>query len=239
MSQQLQKIFPDVDSTIQKTSETFKERSEDIDELIKKIGKTDESKSDEQLTFEFEFFTGGVNQKFNSFVKTYGLTNENMQFVDLLQSDYCKEVLQSNDLKIHIETGNIYYQDTGTNESIFEFMKNQQDTSKGFINTDLKFDGSYKSYFQWISNEFDAQQKTKYDIFSLKNTKYLAYRFNDFQNSIGKPLIRIRHSLVTDNYLAAEEIQNQNWQYFIERVTGVCKSKEIGSSTQPDEEFLR
>ena len=59
-----------------------------------------------------------------------------MQFVDLLQSDYCKEVLQSNDLKIHIETGNIYYQDTGTNESIFEFMKNQQDTSKGFINTD-------------------------------------------------------------------------------------------------------
>ena len=70
-----------------------------------------------------------------------------MQFVDFLQSDYCKEILQSNDLKIHIETGNIYYQDTDTNESIFEFMKNQQDTSKGFVNTDLKFGGSYKSYF--------------------------------------------------------------------------------------------
>ena len=51
-----------------------------------------------------------------------------MQFVDFLQSDYCKEVLQSNDLKIHIETGNIYYEDTDTNESIFEFVKNQQDT---------------------------------------------------------------------------------------------------------------
>ena len=46
-----------------------------------------------------------------------------MQFVDFLQSDYCKEILQSNDLKIHIETGNIYYQDTETNKSIFEFMK--------------------------------------------------------------------------------------------------------------------
>ena len=161
-----------------------------------------------------------------------------MQFVEFLQSDYCKEILQSNDVKIHIETGNIYYQDTDTNKSIFEFMKNQQDTSKGFINTDLKFGRSYKSYFPWILNEFDAQQKTKYDIFSLKNTKYLAYRFNDFQNSFGKPLIRIRHSLVTDNYPAAEEIQNQNWQYFIERVIEVCKSKEIGSSIQPDEEFL-
>ena len=70
-----------------------------------------------------------------------------MLFVDFLQTDYCKEILQSNDLKIHIETGNIYYQDTDTNESIFEFMKNQQDTSKGLINTYLKFDGSYTSYF--------------------------------------------------------------------------------------------
>ena len=117
-------------------------------------------------------------------------------------------------------------------------MKNQQDTSKGFINTDLKFDASYKSYFQWILNEFDAQQRTRYDLFSLKNTKYLAHHFNDFQNSIGKPLIRIRHSLVSDNYLAAEEIQNQNWQYFIECVIEVCKSREIGSTIQPAEEFL-
>ena len=131
-----------------------------------------------------------------------------MLFVDFLQTDYCKEILQSNDLKIHIETGNIYYQE---------------------------FDGSYKSYFQWILNEFDAQQKTKYDIFSLKNTKYLIYCFNDFQNSIGKPLIKIRHTLVTDNYLAAEEIQHQDWKYFIERVIEVCKSKEIVSSIQPDE----
>ena len=72
----------------------------------------------------------------------------------------------------------------------------------------------------------------------MKNTKYLIYCFNDFQNSIGKPLIKIRHTLVTDNYLAAEEIQNQDWEYFIERVIEVCKPKEIGSSIQPDEEFL-
>ena len=76
------------------------------------------------MTFEFKFFNGGKNQKFDSFIKKYGLTNENMLFVDFLQTDYCKEILQSNDLKIHIETGNIYFQDTDTNESIFEFMKN-------------------------------------------------------------------------------------------------------------------
>ena len=150
-----------------------------------------------------------------------------MQFVDFLQSDYCKAVLQSNDLKTHIETGNIYHEDTDTNESIFEFVKNQQYTSKGFVNTDLKFHRSYKNYFQWILNDFDVQQRTRYDLFSLQNIKYLAYRFKDLQNSIGKPLIRIRHSLVTDKYYAADEIQNQNWQYFIECVMKFVNQKKL------------
>ena len=89
-------------------------------------------------------------------------------------------------------------------------MKNQQNTSKGIINTDLKFDGTYKNCFQWILNAFEVQEKTKDNFFSFKNTKYLAYSFNDFQNSIDEPLIKIRQSVLTDNYLAAEETQNQN-----------------------------
>ena len=159
-----------------------------------------------------------------------------MKFADFLHSDFCKEILQSNDLKIHIETGNIYYQDIDTNESIFEFIKNQQNISKSVIHIELKFDGSYKSYFQWILNEFDAQQKTDFDIFSNQNTKYLVYLFNDFQNSIGESLIKIRHTLITDNYLAAEEIQNQDWEYSIERVIKVFKFN--NPSIRLDEDFL-
>ena len=63
----LQKIFPDVNSTIEKTYETFKERSKDIDNLIKKLGETDENA--DQVTFQFEFFNGGKIQKFDSFTK--------------------------------------------------------------------------------------------------------------------------------------------------------------------------
>ena len=80
------------------------------------------------------------------------------------------------------------------------------------------------------------KQKANFDIFSNKNTKYLVYRFNNFQNSIGESLIKIRHTLVTDNYLAAEEIQNQDWEYFIECVIEVCKFN--NPSIRPDEEFL-
>ena len=54
-----------------------------------------------------------------------------------MQWDLCKEILENNQLKIHTETGNIYYKNEDTNESIFEFIKNQQDVSKGTINYDL------------------------------------------------------------------------------------------------------
>ena len=49
------------------------------------------------------------------------------------------------------------------------------------------------------SDGFDAYEKTKLDLFTFKNTKYLLYRFAD--------------------YIAVKE----NWQYFFERVIEVCK----------------
>ena len=184
------------------------------------------------------FFTGGFNQKFHSFVLSKGLSTENQEFLDFLQWDLCKEILENNHLKIHIETGNIYYKNEDTSESIFEFIKNQQDVSKGIINYDLSFEGNFKDYFNWITNDYDSDEKTKFDLLTLKNTKLLVYRFNDALKSTGQPVTKIRHSKVTDDYLAAEEIENQNWQYFIERVIEVCKSKEIGSTIKKSEDFL-
>ena len=55
---------------------------------------------------------------------------------------------------------------------------------------------------------------------------------------MSQPTIKIKHSRVTDDYIAAEEIQNQNWQYFIERGIEVSKSKEIGSTIKKSEDFL-
>ena len=124
----------------------------------------------------------------------------------------CQEILENDNLKIHIETGNIYDKNEDTNESIFEFIKNQQDSSKRMTNYDLSFEGSFKDYYKWILNDYDSYEKTKFDLLTLKNTKYLVYRFTDMLKSTGQPIIKIRHSKVTDDYLAAEEIQNQYWQ---------------------------
>ena len=142
MSKQLQSIFPDADQTIKRKSKTFKEKIDDLDKIIEKVSNIDDDQDDqnEQKIFEFEFFTGGFNQKFDSFVGKFGLSTENQELVHFLQWDLCKEILENSNLKIHIETGNIYYKNEDTNESIFEFIKNEQDSSKGMINYDLPFE---------------------------------------------------------------------------------------------------
>ena len=70
LSQQLQSIFPEVDETIAKESESFKEKLEDLDRMIEKVSNIDDNQ-EEQKIFEFEFFPGGFNQKFDLFVRDF------------------------------------------------------------------------------------------------------------------------------------------------------------------------
>ena len=52
---------------LQKNLLLLKKKFEDFDRIIEKVSNIDDDQ-DEQKIFEFEFFTGGFNQKFDSFV---------------------------------------------------------------------------------------------------------------------------------------------------------------------------
>ena len=120
---------------------------------------------------------------FDKYIRNFGLTSDNLEFLDFIQSDYCKEIFERNDLKIHIETGNIYHENTDTNKSVFQFFKNQQNSSKGNIKFDFIYDRNYNNYFRWIIQGFDSyEKKNKLDVLTYKNTKFLFYRFNDLLN---------------------------------------------------------
>ena len=75
-------------------------------------------------------------------------------------------------------------------------------------------------------------------MLSYKNTKFLFYHFNDLLNQSGRGIKVIKLSAVINGYIAAEEIQNQNWQYFIEQVLEVCKDKEIGKTIKISQDFV-
>ena len=139
----------------------------------------------------------------------------------------CKQILEDNHLKIHIETGNIYYKNEDTNESIFRFTENQQDSSKGLINYHLSFEGNCNVYYRWILNNFGSYEKTKLDLLTQKNTKYLVYRFNDTLKSTGQPLIKIRHSKVTDDYLQLKKFKIKIGKILLSELLNFVNQKKL------------
>ena len=58
------------------------------------------------------------------------LNRENLDFIDFLSSDIGSQIFRENMLLIHIETGNIFYDNYNTGESIYEFLMRQQDNTK-------------------------------------------------------------------------------------------------------------
>ena len=43
-----------------------------------------------------------------------------------------------------------------------------------------------------------------------------------------EPIKPVRHSIITDDDIALEVIQNQNWQYFIEAILKTCQTNNGG-----------
>ena len=190
---------------------------ENLEEILSNI--------DRETPFEFELFAGWKNNKFDQFMRGAASSPNNIQFLDFLRSNQCKQIFIENKLKINVESGNIYYDNTDTNEGILDFIFNQQNPVTGDIPYNFTYGDSYKSYFNWLMTGFDSYEKAKLDVLKFKNAKYLFYCFNNFLSESNVPIKKIKHSTVTDDFIAAEEIQNQNWQYYIEQVSFVTIKK--------------
>ena len=107
------------------------------------------------------------------------------------------------------------------------FFQNQEDETKKFILSN-GYDDCFMKYLVSIKDDEDE----KYDMLTNKNSKFLFYHFNDYLRQINKPTKPVRHSIVADDDTALEILQNQNWQYFIEKILEVCQSNNGGELTK-------
>ena len=71
------------------------------------------------------------------------MNRENSDFVDFLFLDIGSQVFREKMLSIHIETGNILFDNYNTNESIYDFLLRQQDETKKITHAAL----AYKDLF--------------------------------------------------------------------------------------------
>ena len=60
-------------------------------------------------------------------------------------------------LSIHIETGNIFYNNYNTNEAIDSFLLNQQDETKQAIHATLTYKDSFSNYLKYFLDDVDNE----------------------------------------------------------------------------------
>ena len=85
------------------------------------------------VTKQLEFFYGGYNEKSTQACKFLSPNEDNNEFIYFFCSDYGQNIMTNNSLSIHIESGNIFYQNFNTNEIFYSFLLAQQDETKAII----------------------------------------------------------------------------------------------------------
>ena len=162
LSEQLSKLFPEVEDgggggyLGQEDNQKINELPiPELTEILSKIDKVEVPKQP-------EFFEEGQNKKFEDKVKLIGISTDSMEFLEFLQSSFCQELLIENKLKIHIERGNIFFNNLDTNESIYGFFQQQENQPKAKIkHCHFTFTDSYKDCFEWLFRGFLFFMKIK------------------------------------------------------------------------------
>lgn len=91
---------------------------------------------------------------------------------------------------IHTETGNIFFDNYNTNESLYK--------------------DSFSNYIKHFVDDVDPETVDKFDFFTNKNAKYLFYRFNNLLLYNNQYTIPIRHSKINENEVAMKEVQSRD-----------------------------
>ena len=95
---------------------------------------------------------------------------------------------------IHIETGNIFYDNYNANESIYSFLLSHEDETKQTIHTTLTYRDSFSNYLKYFFDGLDNETVEKFDFFAHENVKYLFYKFNGYLLFNGLNTVPVRHS---------------------------------------------
>ena len=136
----------------------------------------------------------------------FNLNSDNSDFIDLLSSDIGSQILQQNQLSVHIETGNIFFNNYNTVEFIYDFLMTRQNDTKKIIHAMLPYTDSFSNSIKYFMDNIDADTVDRFDFFTNKNVNYLFYRFNEYLLFRSQPTVPMRHSKISENKIVLEEV---------------------------------
>ena len=95
--------------------------------------------------------------------------------------------MTENKLSIHVESGDIFYDNNNTDENFYSFLLSQKNEEAAYVLKIFSYKNSFETYIGSFLQSFSIDDQEKFDLLAFKNSKYLFYRFNDFIKAYGNP----------------------------------------------------
>ena len=162
---------------------------------------------------KFHFFYGGESENFYQVLEFVGLSPMNREFGAFLKSDLGRGVMVENKLSIHVESGDIFYENRNTGENFFNFLLAQQNDDVAFIPKKFSYRNSFENYISQFLQAFSIDDVEKYDLYAYKNSKYLFCRFNDYIKAYGNSRQKIKHTRKMLDSIGMQKVEEKSKQF--------------------------
>ena len=176
-------------------------KKEEEDEILKdfieeyKIEEIRDSMNETAQVLEsIYFFYGGESEQFVNALEFIGLSPINREFSAFLLSDLGRKTMTQNKLSIHLESGDIFYDNHNTGKNFYNFLLSQQNDEAAYVPKKLLYKNSFEAYIASFLQSFSIDDQEKFDPLAFKNSKYLFYRFSDFVKAYGNPRYKLLHT---------------------------------------------
>ena len=150
------------------------------------------------------------------------LNKSNKKFIGYLTTKYGEFVLSKNKIKIHLESGQIFQDNNLSNESLYDFLSLQQDSTKKELDITIPVADDFNVYVREILTEVLDDD---FDLQTNSTSKFLFYNFNTFRQLQRLAPLTVRHSKIVENKFALKIVQSHNWQYFIETLLHISNNE--------------
>ena len=180
------------------TDNITKKEEEDVilEQIKEKYGFKDikETMDERNAPENIYFFYGGESDNFYRALEFVGLNPMNREFGAFLMSDLGRQVMIENKLSIHVESGDIFYENHNPGENFYNFLLAQQNDDAAFTPKKISYRRSFESYIIQFLQAFSIDDVEKYDLFAHKNSNCLFHCFTDYIKAYGNSRHKIKHT---------------------------------------------
>ena len=133
-------------------------------------------------------------------------------------SDLDEKTMTQNKLSIHVESGDIFYDNHNTGENFYDFLLSQQNDEAAYVPKKISYRNSFEAYIGSFSQRFSIEDQEKFDLLAFKNSKYLFYCFNDFIKAYGNPRYKLLHTRKMLDTVGLKNLEEKNKQFLLEKI---------------------